>query len=46
MLLSAVACSTAPQLSIDICCAGAQQQTRRSPLLLLIDGTDSVNDYK
>jgi len=44
LLLSAGACSTAPaarsQLSIDISCPqGAQQQTRRPPLLLLIDGT-------
>jgi len=30
-----------PQLSIDISCShGAQQQTRRMPLLLSIDGTD------
>jgi len=41
------ACGTAPaalpQLSIDIdisCPQGAQQQTRRPPLLLSIDGTD------
>ena len=43
------ACSTTlaarPQLSIDICCPqGAQQQTRRPPLLLLIDGTDRQTD--
>jgi len=30
-----------PALSIDIFCAyGAQQQTRRTPLLRLTDGTD------
>ena len=32
-------------LSIDISCLyGAQQQTRRTPLLLLIDGTDRRTD--
>jgi len=43
-LLSAPAAGTrrrCPQLSIDISCPqGAQQQTRRPPLLLSIDGTD------
>jgi len=33
------------QLSIDICCLqGAQQQTRRTPLLLSIDGKDRRTD--
>jgi len=33
------------QLSIDISCPrGAQQQTRRPPLLLSIDGTDRCMD--
>jgi len=35
----------APPLSIDISCShGAQQQTRRTPLLLSIDGTDRRTD--
>ena len=34
-----------PALSIDIFCAyGAQQQTRRMPLLRLTDGTDWLTD--
>jgi len=34
-----------PPLSIDISCPrGAQQQTRRTPLLLSIDGTDGRTD--
>jgi len=34
-----------PPLSIDISCPrGAQQQTRRTPLLLSIDGTDGQTD--
>jgi len=45
------ACSTAPsvrlQLLIDISYPqGAQQQTRRPPLLLLIDGTDRRTDKR
>jgi len=37
---------TYPQLSIDIFCAqGAQQQTRRPPPLLSIDGTDRQTNY-
>ena len=34
-------------LSIDIFCAyGAQQQTRRTPLLRLTDGTDWLTDRR
>jgi len=49
LLLSSGACCTAlaarSQLSIDICCLqGAQQQTRRTPLLLSIDGKDRRTD--
>ena len=46
LLLSAVlrpraAAAGRPALSIDIFCAyGAQQQTQRTPLLRLTDGTD------
>jgi len=57
LLLSAGACrryrSTAgtrsqrPQLSIDASCQqGAQQQTRRTPLLLSIDGKDTRTDER
>jgi len=36
-----------PALSIDIFCAyGAQQQTRRTPLLRLTDGTDCPTDRR
>jgi len=36
-----------PPLSIDIPCPhGAQQQTRRTPLLLSIDGTDRRTDER
>ena len=38
-------CCPAPPLSIDISCTrGAQQQTRRTPLLRSIDGTDRQTD--
>jgi len=36
-----------PKLSIDISCPhGAQQQTRRKPMLLSIDGTDRRTDRR
>jgi len=49
LLLSAGACCTAPaarpQLSIDIFCPQCvQQQTRRTPLLLSVNGTDRQTD--
>jgi len=45
LLLSAGACSTAPA-AVDryLLPYGAQQQTRRPPLLLSIDGTDKRTD--
>jgi len=57
LLLSAGACrryrsiagtrSQRPQLSIDASCQqGAQQQTRRTPLLLSIDGKDTRTDER
>jgi len=46
LLLSAgVCCRSVVQQSIDISCPrGAQQQTRHTPLLLLISGTDRRRD--
>jgi len=46
---AALGCGTAaagrPALSVDIFCAyGAQQQTRRTPLLRLTDRTDGRTD--
>ena len=47
MLSAAACCTTYTQLSIDIFCShGAQQQTRRRPLLLSIDGTDGRTDAR
>jgi len=44
MTLSVSAAERRHLLSIDISCPpGAQQQTRRTPLLLSIDGTDNVS---
>jgi len=45
MTLPAFAAERSRLLSIDISCPrGAQQQTRRTPLLLLIDRTDRQTD--
>jgi len=46
-VVPAAACRRAVQQSIDISRPrGAQQQTRRTPLLLSIDGTDGQTDSR